>query len=164
MTEAEQAGYRSVIEIDDLGEVPDHRPTVADRLWHAWWKADGRSLADVEAALGEVLIAPGFPFTLVATHQGQFVGTVTAIQSDIVERPALGPCLAALWVEPGARKQGIAQQLTATVLDRLSRHGFGQVYLSARPHMHSFYQSRGWTQIENDVGDDRLGVFVRALP
>lgn len=164
MAEAERAGYRSAIAIDDLREVPEHGPTVADRLWHAWWKIDGRSLADVEAALGEVRSAQSFPFTLVATHEGQFVGTVTAIQSDIEERPDIGPCLAALWVEPEARKQGIAQRLIATVLERLSRHGFGQVYLSAKPHMSGFYLSNGWALVESDVGDERLGVFVRALP
>ncbi|MGB3336168.1 MAG: GNAT family N-acetyltransferase [Devosia sp.] len=164
MDKAERAGYRSAIKIDDLREEPEHRPAVADRLWHAWWKPYGHALSDVEAALGEVLAAQGFPFTLIATRDGRFLGTVTGIQSDIHQRPNLGPCLAALWVEPEARGQGMAQLLMAAVLERLYAHGFDQVYLSAKPHLCGFYQSRGWSQIESDVGDDRLGVFVRALP
>ena len=154
----------TVVSIDDLRDLPSHAAAVADRIWRAWWEPYGSSLADVEGALSEVMAAEGFPFTLVATRDGQFVGTVTAIQTDIHQRPDLGPCLAALWVEPAARRQGIARMLMAAVESRLSWHGFGKVYLSAKPPLREFYEAAGWALIESDVGDDHLGVFVRALP
>lgn len=110
------------------------------------------------------MAAQGFPFTLVATRDGQFVGTVTSIQTDIHQRPELGPCLAALWVEPAARGQGIAQQLIAAVLSRLASRGFRQVYLSAKPPLRHFYEAAGWSLMESNLGDDMLDVFVRALP
>lgn len=148
------------VEIVDLRDAREHFGAVADRLWRAWWD----HLSDVEAALQEVVDAEGFPFTLVATRDGRFVGTVTGIQSDIDERPDIGPCLAALWVEPEVRGQGIAEVLVARLLERFSAQGFKRVYLSAKPHLHGFYQARGWTLVESEVGQDRLGIFVRALP
>ena len=62
------------------------------------------------------------------------------------------------------RGQGIAEVLVAHLLARFSANGFERVYLSAKPHLHGFYQTRGWTLIEDEVGVDRLGIFVRALP
>lgn len=162
MNDLAQAG--APISIGDLRDTPDHAATVADRIWRAWWGPDGSSLADVEGALGEVMAAEGFPFTLVARQGDQFVGTVTSIQTDIRQRPELGPCLADLWVEPAARRQGVAQMLMAAVLARLSSQGFSQVHLAAKPPLRAFYEAAGWSLVESDVGDDHLGVFVRALP
>jgi GNAT superfamily N-acetyltransferase len=152
------------IAVDHLRETPDLAATVADRIWRAGWGPDGSSLADVEGALDKVMAAEGFPFTLVARQGHQFVGTVTSIQKDIRNRPELGPCLADLWVEPAARGQGVAQVLIEAVLTRLSSQGFSRVYLAAEPHLHAFYEAAGWSLVERDVGDDRIGVFVRALP
>ena len=77
------AGYGSTVAVRDLRVTPEHRATVADRLWRAWWEPYGETLSDVESALSDVLAAETFPFTLVATRDGQFIGTVTGIQSDI---------------------------------------------------------------------------------
>lgn len=162
--EAKPDGYRLPVVIGDLRDAPEHSAMVADRLWRAWWEPYGEALSAVETALREVVAVEGFPFTLVATRGGRFMGTVTGIQLDIHERPDLGPCLAALWVEPEARRQGVAGMLVAAVLARLSGHGFGQVYLSAKPHLRGFYEASGWTLVESDVGEDHLHVFVRALP
>lgn len=152
------------ISISDLTDAPGLAAAVADRIWRAWWEPYGASLADVEGALKEVASATDFPFTLLATRHGQFLGTVTAIQTDIHQRPDLGPCLAALWVEPQARRQRIAHMLMAAAMARLSSHGFTHVYLAAKPPLRPFYEAAGWSIIESDVGDDHLGVFVRALP
>ncbi|HTM79242.1 MAG TPA: GNAT family N-acetyltransferase, partial [Devosia sp.] len=85
--------------IVNLRDVPHMRAVVADRIWRAWWQPDGAALADVEQALGAVLDAHGFPFNLVATEDDKFLGTVTAIASDLAARPDLSPWIAALWVE-----------------------------------------------------------------
>jgi hypothetical protein len=95
--------------IEDLRQHLVFRPLVADRIWRAWWEPSGATLADVEDALGAVIAAESFPFTLVALCGDRFVGTVTAIQSDIAARPDLGPCIAALWVEPEMRGRNAGQ-------------------------------------------------------
>jgi predicted N-acetyltransferase YhbS len=150
--------------ITDLKQAPQHFDTVADRIWRAWWEADGDPISDLVEGLREVGAADGFPCTFVASDNDRFLGTVTAIQSDISDRPHLGPCVAALWVEPDARGQGIAQSLIGKVLALYVSLGFKEAYLSARPHLHDFYALRGWTLVESDVGRDHLYIFRRALP
>jgi predicted N-acetyltransferase YhbS len=154
----------TLILIANLRDHPRFLADVSDRIWRAFWEPYGSSRADLDSALGEVLAAQGFPFTLVAHRGDQFAGTVTAIQSDIAARPHLGPCIAALWVEPEARGQGVARQLVATALQRLAELGHRQAYLPAKPHLRDFYTRGGWTLMEQQVGDDHLDVFARALP
>ena len=150
--------------IEDLKLNPSCRPIVADRIWQAFWKPSGAVLADVDAALGAVLAAERFPFTLIAKLDARFLGTVTAIESDIADRPQLGPCIAALWVEPEARAQGIGSALVDVALGRLADAGKSQAYLPARPHLLGYYSARGWQLVERGVGADDLDVFWRALP
>ncbi|MHA6299313.1 GNAT family N-acetyltransferase [Devosia sp. CAU 1758] len=150
-------------DIVDLRDAPQFFDTVADRIWRAWWEPDGETLADVEAALHAVASAIGYPFTLVATRDGRFLGTVTSIVDDIDARPHLGPCLAALWVEPDARGQGIAGAMAEALISRLADTGFERVYLSAKPIMRDYYRERGWTMIESDIDRDHQDVFVRTL-
>lgn len=147
--------------IEDISERLAFRPLVADRIWRAWWEPSGATLADVEDALGAVIAVENFPFTLIARSGDRFVGTVTAIQSDIAARPDLGPCIAALWVEPEMRGQGVAQALVNAALLRLADVGWDVAYLAARPPLHQYYASRGWTLRERNVGDDDLDVFFR---
>lgn len=147
----------------NLQDVPEHTAHVADRIWQAWWRPAGATLEAVEAALAEVLAADGFPFTLVSVTDGVFSGTVTAIASDLAERPDLGPWIAALWVEPDYRGNGIAEALVATALERLAKLGHGTVYLCAKPRMREYYARRGWQLLEQDVGADGLDVFQRRL-
>lgn len=150
--------------IEDISDQLVFRPLVADRIWRAWWEPSGATLADVENALGAVIAAEGFPFTLIARAGDRFVGTVTVTQSDIADRPDLGPCIAALWVEPTERGQGVGQALVDVALGRLAGLGRSEVYLAAKPPLHGYYAGRGWTLRERGVGDDDLDVFSRALP
>ena len=150
--------------IEDLKLNASCRPIVADRIWQAFWKQSGAVLADVDAALYAVLAAERFPFTLIAKSDARFLGTVTAIESDIADRPQLGPCIAALWVEPEARGKGIGRALVDVALGRLADAGKSQAYLPARPHLLGYYSARGWQLLERGVGADDLDVFWRALP
>lgn len=146
------------LEIRDLHDVMIHRSVVAERIWRAWWEPDGQSLADVDEALDMVLSETDFSFTFVAVSNGRFVGTATSIQADIDARPDLGPCLAALWVEPEARGRGVAAALMSAVLERLSSLGFAKAYLSAKPHMRGFYEKNGWRLVESDIDRDHQDV------
>lgn len=161
MEQANPEGFD--LEIHDLRDVITHRSVVAERIWRAWWEPDGQPLSDVEEALDMVLSEADFSFTLVAVSNGRFIGTATSIQTDIDARPDLGPCLAALWVEPEARGRGVAATLISAVLERLLSHGFTEAYLSAKPHMRGFYEKNGWTLIESDIDRDHQDVFVRTL-
>lgn len=150
-------------EIVDLRDAPQFFETVADRIWHAWWADDGFTLDNVRDALTAVIGSAHYPFTLVAVHDGHFLGTVTSVMDDINARPNWGPCLAALWVEPDCRGQGVAVGLAKALMDRLATLDFERVYLSAKPKMRAYYLLRGWTMIDSDIDKDHHDVFMREL-
>lgn len=147
------------MEIRDLSDAPEFFALVADRIWNAWWRPGGAALPDVEEALRAVVSAGLFPFTLVASEQGRFAGTVTAIERDIPARPDIGPCIAALWVEPEARGQKTGRLMTKLAMERLRLAGYRSAYLGARPALRSYYVAGGWTLCEEQVGSDGLDLF-----
>ena len=147
--------------ISDLRQRPRFFDTVAERIWQAWWKADGHPLDYISTRLRENMEDTPIPFALVA-HDGEgFLGTVSVIASDLAERPQLTPWVAAVWVEPQARQRAA----DAALVDRATLDcfalGISRVYLCARPQRLAFYESLGWTVIERDVGQHHLNVFFR---
>ncbi len=147
--------------ISDLRQRPEFFDVVADRIWQAWWKADGHPLGYITSRLQENLSATPIPLALVAHDGRAFLGTASVIASDLPERPQLTPWVAAVWVEPQARSHGIGAALVNRATEDCFALGFGRVYLCARPQRSSFYEGLGWTPIERDVGPHHPGVFIR---
>src|ERR1700687_4196976 len=92
--------------ISDLRQCPEFFDIVADRIWQAWWKADGHPLDYISGRLRENMNATPIPFALVAHDGKSFLGTASVIASDLPERPQLTPWVAAVWVEAHARRGG----------------------------------------------------------
>ncbi|WP_052951492.1 GNAT family N-acetyltransferase [Devosia soli] len=149
-----------MIAIFNLRERTEFFDVVADRIWNAFWRPDGRTLTDVESALREVVAASRFPVTLVSVADDKFLGTVTTIGSDIAERPSFSPWIAALWVEPGARGNKVGHALMDCALRGLLSLGYRQCFLAARQHLRSYYLRYGWRLIEEGIGADRLDIFI----
>ncbi len=147
--------------ISDLRQRPQFFDTVADRIWRAWWKAEGHPLDYIQGRLRENLNARPVPFALVAHDGDTFLGTASVIASDLAERPQFTPWVAAVWTDPPARRRGIG----AALVDRATRDcfalGVGRAYLCARPQRSAFYERLGWTSIERDVGPRRMSVLIR---
>jgi hypothetical protein len=75
--------------ISDLRQFPEFFDIVAERIWQAWWKADGHPLDYISGRLRENLSDTPIPFALVA-HDGEtFLGTASVIASDLAERPEI---------------------------------------------------------------------------
>ena len=147
--------------ISDLRRCPEFFDTVADRIWRAWWQADGHPLDYISGRLRENMNATPIPFALVA-HDGEtFLGTASVIVSDLAERPQLTPWVAAVWVEPQARGRGIGGALVNRATLDCFALGVSRAYLCARPQRSAFYQGLGWTPIEREVGPHHLSVFIR---
>ena len=147
--------------ISDLRQRPEFFDSVADRIWQAWWKADGHPLEYISGRLREDLNDAPIPFALVA-HDGEaFLGTASVIASDLEERPQLTPWVAAVWVEPQARQRGVGGALVDRATQDCFALGVRRAYLCARPQRSDFYERLGWIAVERDVGRHRLGVFVR---
>ncbi|MFY9957391.1 GNAT family N-acetyltransferase [Bradyrhizobium sp.] len=147
--------------ISDLRQRPQFFDTVADRIWQASWKANGYPLDYISGRLCENMSDSDIPFALVA-HDGQaFLGTASVIASDLAERPQLTPWVAAVWVEPEARRRGIGAALVKRAAQDCFALGVGRTHLCARPHLLAFYTGLGWTAVETDVGPHHLTVFIR---
>ena len=84
--------------ISDLRQRPQFFDTVADRIWQAWWKADGHPLDYISGRLRENMRATPIPLALVAHDGESFLGTASVIASglwgsmphEIPRRPASG--------------------------------------------------------------------------
>src|SRR5260370_3379162 len=111
--------------ISDLRQCPEFFDIVADRIWQAWWRADGHPLDYISGRLRENMNATSIPFALVA-HDGEtFLGTAPVIASDLAERPQFTPWVAAGLGEPQARRRGVGG-------GRVNRAALGWVRLGVR--------------------------------
>jgi N-acetylglutamate synthase-like GNAT family acetyltransferase len=147
--------------ISDLRQRPVFFDDVADRIWQAWWKADGHPLDYISGRLRENLDAEPLPFALVAHDGDTFLGTASVIAADLAERPQLTPWVAAVWVEDNARRRGIGAALVNRAARDCFALGITRAYLCARPQRAGFYQGLGWIAIERDVGPHHMTVFIR---
>lgn len=101
------------------------------------------------------------PLTLVALAADRFLGTVSLIPSDVATRPELTPWVAALWVEPGHRRQGIGAALVQEASERAFALGMERLFLLAGAHRRAFYEARGWCAYEEDA--PRAGMTILRL-
>jgi GNAT superfamily N-acetyltransferase len=143
--------------ISDLREHSEFAGTVADRVWQAWWRKQGVALGEIEAMVSECMDGPDIPLSLVAHEGTDFCGCAHLIASDLDERPQYTPWVAAVWVEPNARKSGLGTRLVLAAVEQGFSRGFDTIYLCAEPHLAPFYEQMGWRCIEKGV--EGLHVF-----
>jgi GNAT superfamily N-acetyltransferase len=148
------------MDISELKHRQDLLPIAADRIWTAWWAGSGVSPAELETRLREVAWGEGAIFSLVAHDCAGFAGTASVIPSDIDERPAHSPWVAAVWVEEDRRGMGIGSQLVREAMQLAFARGAPQLFLCARPALVGFYQRLGWSVLEEGVGPDSLTIFI----
>lgn len=149
-------------EIEDLIAVPHFFDIVADRIWREWHEPRGLSLAELRARLDQNMLGHALPKAFVAHDGPKFLGTVSLIASDLDERLAFSPWIAALWVEPAAREKGVGAALLAYATSAALASGAEQVYLCAREGVRAWYLKRGWRLIETDVGPRQLSILRRS--
>jgi N-acetylglutamate synthase-like GNAT family acetyltransferase len=149
--------------IHDLRDRPDLLDAVTAAIWSTFWQHKGTAQAEIAAGFRSHLAPGALPFTLAAECDGVFCGTVSLIACDEPERADLAPWLAALWVAPECRKAGLGAALVTAVEQRAAAQGIARLYLSARPAVAPFYETRGWQAIDRDIGPARLVIFERAI-
>ncbi len=145
--------------IVDLRERPEFAPIVADRVWRAWWQPKGYALAFIEGLVQQNLNDEPIPVALVAHDAGTFLGTASVIACDLDIRPQYTPWVAAVWVDPGHRSNGIGAALVRAGAEIAHRLGCDPAYLCALPPRHRFYERLGWQLIEAGVTETGLAVF-----
>ena len=146
-----------LLQISNLRQYPAFADTIADRGWHAWWTESGVPLEDYRAHLNPMLEQEGIPSALVAHDEDHYIGSVLIIENDLDERPDYAPWIAALWVEPEFRRQGIAAQLIARSREHVAKLGHDTCYLCATADKRPYYLKQGFTLLEEGVAG--LDVF-----
>lgn len=151
------------IAIKQLHEVPQHFDTVASWIYEQWWKRPGNTIEIVKQPLREHLEKKVFPLTLVAMENDEPAGSVLLIDSDgISELPELTPWLAALYVAPQFRRQGVGPQLVQA-LEQHARHiGYKQLYLVATDRVR-FYQDLNWGIYTKMGGKTGITIMYKQL-
>jgi len=96
----------------------------------------------------------------VAHEAERFVGTVSVIANDEERRPHYTPWVAALWVEPEDRRQGIGAALVRRAAEFAFGTGATRVYLLSRERRRAYYEGLGWSVLEADVLEPGLHVLI----
>jgi N-acetylglutamate synthase-like GNAT family acetyltransferase len=148
--------------ISDLRLQPAFFDAVADRIWRGWWKDRGFPADYIIGRLHENMDPSPIPFALVAHRGDVFLGTSSVIAADIEDRPQYSPWVAAVWVDPKYRMQEIGTGLVARAAEDAFALSFRRVYLCAQKERRRFYTRQGWTPIEENVGERKVTIFVKA--
>jgi GNAT superfamily N-acetyltransferase len=130
-----------------IADRPDLVPTVAQWLWHEWWRDDGESLEATRSAVAASVSASGPPQTFVLLVNGEPVGTASLVAHDLDERPELTPWLAGVFVIPEARGRGHVMHLIRAVEDACRSAGIGTVWLFTAD-AERVYARAGWHSVE----------------
>ena len=99
-----------------LYAAPQFARQVTDWLWQAF---GGEALPRefFASIVQHSQTAEALPLTFIAVEGEQLLGTIGLWRCDLISRQDLFPWLAALYVAPAARGQGLAGQLQRHVID-----------------------------------------------
>jgi predicted N-acetyltransferase YhbS len=104
----------------------------------------------------------GVPRAWVAFVNQEPVGTVSLIESNMDTRPDLTPWLAALYVLPQYRRQGIGRALVRRCEYEASEAGFSRLYLYARrARQWTYYRRLGWIDLSKEQYEGESILIMR---
>ena len=130
--------------IHPLDAAPQHASCVTEWLWRAFG-ADALPRAFF-ASIVEHSQTPGaLPITFVAVEGERLLGTVGLWRCDLISRQDLYPWMAALYVAPEARGQGLAGKLQQHVIGYARAQGYTELFLYSA--CRDFYERFGWQYI-----------------
>ncbi|NRG23073.1 GNAT family N-acetyltransferase [Klebsiella michiganensis] len=130
--------------IHPLYAAPQHASCVTEWLWRAFG-ADALPRAFF-ASIVEHSQTPGaLPITFVAVEGERLLGTIGLWRCDLISRQDLYPWMAALYVAPEARGQGLAGKLQQHVIGYARAQGYTELFLYSA--CRDFYERFGWQYI-----------------
>lgn len=135
-----------------LASRPEHLLTVARWIYDEWDHVTDRGLDAVVERMAGRMNEDRIPLTLVALRGGDCIGTVGLWQGDLASRPDLHPWLAALYVHPAHRGQGVGGSLIDALVAAARRLGVPRLYLhteTAGP----YYRGKGWRFLFRALND-----------
>lgn len=151
------------VAIKHLSSAPEHFETVATWIYEQWWKNPGSTIDVVKKPLREHLQSVSYPATLVALINDAPAGSVLLIEDDgMATHPELRPWLAALYVSPAHRGQGVGKRLVQALEQHAQCIGFQELYLVTKDKV-SFYHGLGWQVHTKVCGQTGITIMHKHL-
>jgi GNAT superfamily N-acetyltransferase len=149
------------VEVKQLAECPEHLETVGSWIYEQWWRRPGNTVEVVLRLLREHVAQDKVPFTVIALVDGSPVGSCCVVENDCAFRPQYAPWVAAVYVKPGLRRQGVASSLLQEVVAIAKRAQVVGLYIDCHVGTVPVYERSGWTILERNVGDPDSVVLYR---
>ena len=133
-----------------LSDRPELLSTVASWIYEQWWShLPEHSVEILAKQLNERRVSDQICESFVALLDTIPVGTASVLDHDVEteRRPDLTPWVAAVYVVPEARRQGIGEQLVSHATAFAQSKGFNTVYLWTTDHR-NWYERLGWQLVE----------------
>ena len=138
------------LKIVTLSDRPDLLTTVATWIYEEWWRhLPEQSVNMIARVLSQRRASDQIYESFVALLDTVPVGTATVLDHDVdtERRPDLTPWVAAVYVTPEARQQGIGERLVSQATVFAQSRGFKTVYLWTT-HQKQWYERLGWHLVE----------------
>lgn len=130
------------LQIDHLFNHAEYLKLVARWIYEEFWRdKPGYTVETFELLLRQASDPQQIPLSLLALRDQQAAGTVNLIHSDSPSRPNLHPWLAALFVLPEYRGQGVGKSLCQALVGEAKRLGFVELFLGT--DIPAFYSALG---------------------
>jgi GNAT superfamily N-acetyltransferase len=131
-----------------LADYPHYLPVVAGWIFDEWGaEMSGSTFDSVQSEFSQHLNRDRIPLTMLALSEGLPVGTASIFLHDMDTRMELTPWLAAVYVLPEFRGQGIGSQLVRAIEETGKRLQLERLYLFT-PDREAFYARLGWSLLE----------------
>jgi GNAT superfamily N-acetyltransferase len=131
-----------------LTDCPAYLSTVSAWVFGEWGAhMPGSTVEDLTRVFSGHLNRDRIPLTLIAFWDGQPAGTASIYVHDLDARPGLSPWLAAVYVAPPYRKQGIGSELVKAIERAARKLHIGRLFLFT-PDQEHFYTRLGWSVLE----------------
>lgn len=157
------------IRIMHLADVPHLAPILARWTMETWGHLNPeRTLDDLTADFTRRAARNTIPQTLVAVtaragHASEPVGMASLVQHDLTTRPDLTPWMAAVFVAPAARGQGIGSRLVQAVVAEARSLGVPRLYLLT-PDQQRLYSRLGWEPLFDTEYRGELVTVMQIAP
>jgi GNAT superfamily N-acetyltransferase len=131
-----------------LADYPQYLSVVAGWIFDEWgWEMPRSTMGSIQAEFSVHLNCDRIPLTMLALVETQPVGTASISLHDMDTRMDLTPWLAAVYVLPEFRGQGIGSQLVRVIEEVATRLQLERLYLFT-PDREAFYARLGWSVLE----------------
>lgn len=134
-----------------LADQPEHLNTIAAWVYDEWLREWPDITPDaVVARFTTHLAYDRIPITMITLRGDTPIATASIYVDDLPERRDLSPWLAAVYVIPSARGQGVGSRMVAAVEALAQRLGITRLHLFT-PDQEQFYTRMGWTTFDHVV-------------